>query len=201
MAIRFVYFDLGKVLLQFSHPRMIEQLAAAAGAPVPLVHEVVFGGLSDEFERGELTAAEFYERFCTAIDRRPELTELERACSDIFEPLNDSIQLANELRDQVPLGILSNTNQSHWSFVQEVFPQAIEPFGVFALSYELKVMKPHREIYTAAAALTGTPPDEIFFLDDRPENVEGARDAGWDAEIFTTAAEARLMLRHRGFAV
>lgn len=201
MAIRFVYFDLGNVLLQFSHPRMIEQMAAVAGAPVRLVEEVVFGGLADEYERGELTTEEFHARFCAATNRQPDLAELERACSDIFVPLGESIQLVNELRGQVPLGLLSNTNHSHITFVQEHYPQALAPFDVLSLSHELRVMKPHPDIYKAAAELTRVDPTEIFFLDDRPENVAGARQAGWDAEIFTTAAAARLLLRARGFEV
>lgn len=201
MPIRFVYFDLGNVLLEFSHPRMISQMAAAAGAPVELVREVVFGGLADRYERGELTTGEFYAEFCEQTQRQPTLAELEHACSDIFWPREDSIALANELRPQVALGILSNTNAAHWTFVQQHFPQALTPFTTRALSYELGSMKPAAAIYRAAAELANVSADEIFFLDDRHENIDAAHEAGWHGEVFTTAAEARKTLQKLGFTV
>ena len=42
---------------------------------------------------------------------------------------------------------------------------------------------------TTAAAITacGHAPGEIFFTDDRPENVDGARRAGLDATLFRGA--------------
>ena len=51
------------------------------------------------------------------------------------------------------------------------------------------MIKPEAEIYHDAIAGLGVEPDEALFLDDRPENVEGARAVGIHAEIFTTWEE------------
>ena len=48
-------------------------------------------------------------------------------------------------------------------------------------------MKPDREIYDAAIQSAGVAPDEIFFMDDRIENVQAANAAGLDAVHFTDA--------------
>ncbi len=43
-----------------------------------------------------------------------------------------------------------------------------------------------RAIYEHAIAGAGVASEEALFLDDRPENIEGARQAGMKAELFTT---------------
>lgn len=45
-------------------------------------------------------------------------------------------------------------------------------------------MKPDRKIYQAAIERAAVAPENIFFLDDLPENVAGAREAGIDAVQF-----------------
>jgi FMN phosphatase YigB (HAD superfamily) len=56
----FFYFDLGKVLLDFSIERMCQQLADLAGVDVPRVKEAVFDSqLQARYERGEITTEEF----------------------------------------------------------------------------------------------------------------------------------------------
>jgi FMN phosphatase YigB (HAD superfamily) len=59
-------------------------------------------------------------------------------------------------------------------------------------------MKPAATIYSAAAARAGVPPGRIFFCDDIPAHVDAARQAGWDAEVFTTAADLVGALARRG---
>ena len=40
-------------------------------------------------------------------------------------------------------------------------------------------MKPAPEIYEAMEKLSNSSGDEILYIDDRPENVEGGRRQGW----------------------
>ena len=62
-------------------------------------------------------------------------------------------------------------------------------FDQVTFSYELGVIKPEPEIYRHAIHGLGVEPAEALFLDDRPDNVEGARAAGIYAEIFTSWEE------------
>ena len=71
-------------------------------------------------------------------------------------------------------------------------------FDVAALSFRLHAAKPERAIYEAAARLAGAPPAEIFFVDDRVDNVDGALAAGFDAVQFTSAPDLRAQLARRG---
>lgn len=62
----------------------------------------------------------------------------------------------------------------------------LKHFDHAALSFELRVVKPQREIYEDAVSGLGIPPAQALFLDDREENVEGARAMGLNAELFTS---------------
>ena len=65
----------------------------------------------------------------------------------------------------------------------------LDHFDQVTFSYRLGVIKPEREIYEYALRGLGVAPAEALFLDDRPENIEGARGVGLRTELFTTWEE------------
>ena len=57
-VIRAVFFDMGNVLIHFSHARMCRQIAAVSGVDQDRVQEILFaGGLELSYESGELTTS------------------------------------------------------------------------------------------------------------------------------------------------
>jgi putative hydrolase of the HAD superfamily len=50
---------------------------------------------------------------------------------------------------------------------------------------DLGVPKPHPDFYRAIEARTGFAPGDIFFADDKQENVNAARAQGWHAALWT----------------
>ena len=205
----FLYFDLGNVLLYFSHERACRQMAAVASTPerglTPTdVRRVVFeSGLEDLYEAGELTTAEFYVQFCRQTATRPDLDALARAASDIFWPNDSLLAVIAELRQGGHrLGLLSNTNEIHWEFVSDGrYDHLPDAFDVLALSYRMGTMKPRREIFERAAVLASVAPGEIFYTDDRPEHVAAAREVGYDAVQYTDTPALVAELRRRGIAI
>ena len=69
------------------------------------------------------------------------------------------------------------------------------------MSYRLRVVKPHREIFLAAAQLAGVAPEGIFFTDDIEGHVLGARAAGYDAVVYRSTPQLIDDLRQRGVKV
>jgi putative hydrolase of the HAD superfamily len=97
------------------------------------------------------------------------------------------------------LGILSNTSPAHWEFIADGrFTLIRSFFDVCVLSYQVGAMKPEAEIYRAAEVRAGVAAEHVFFVDDRAENVAGARCCGFDAVQYTTAAALAADLRQRG---
>src|SRR5262245_7118149 len=91
MRPEFFFFDMGNVVLRFSHERMAEQMARVAGIEPRIAWRILFDdGLEWAYERGELTRDEFYGRFCEAAGTRADINLLDEAANDIFE-LNSPI--------------------------------------------------------------------------------------------------------------
>ena len=191
MAIQFFYFDLGKVLLEFTHERGFEQISVIAGIPVTQVRAALFdSGLSDRYETGEISTVEFHAEFCETAKVDVTLADLTLAWSDIFELNTRTMTVAASLRAAGHrLGILSNTCEAHWEFAAQKFVALNTYFGPVITSYDAKSMKPDAGIYEVAADRVGHSPNELFFVDDREENVEGANELGWNARLYTTALQ------------
>lgn len=203
----FFYFDMGNVLLNFSHRRGAEQMAAVSGLPFETVYRVAYGtagenGLHWDFECGRISPEQFYTRFYElAGSKAPssDFASLAEACNDVFELNAPMLPIVTALKQAGRrLGVLSNTTCDHWDWVNGKFPQIMGLFPLHALSCSLQLMKPDPAIYARAAELCETPPGEIFFTDDRPDNIAAAKAAGWDAVHFETADQIRNELTRRG---
>lgn len=79
------------------------------------------------------------------------------------------------------------------------FPFLEKPRGV-TVSGEIKAIKPDRIIYDHHASTFGLTPPATLFIDDSPKNVQGAKDAGWQAVLFTGAGPLEADLRRLGVA-
>ena len=200
MPPKFIYFDLGNVLLHFDHHLAARQMADVAGVDTQRVWDVVFAGdLEERFERGDLTVRQFYEEFCAATDARPDYAALVHAGSAIFTANYSIVPVVAALAAAgFPLGVLSNTNACHWEYCLGRFAGLSRLLDVHVLSYEIGAVKPDEKIFQAAIGRAGTPPGEIFFTDDVAGHVEAARAAGLDAVQFTSVAELVRQLRSRG---
>jgi len=88
----------------------------------------------------------------------------------------------------VRTGILSNLPRPLGNRLRET-DGFLKHFDHVTFSFELGIVKPQREIYDDAVRGLNVKPAEALFLDDRPENVEGAREAGLHSELFTTWEE------------
>lgn len=200
MPPEFLYFDLGKVLLDFDHRDMFRQMGEVAGIDADRVREVLFEGeLQVEYELGRLSTEEFYEAFCEKTGTRPDRDALALAANDIFELNLSMLPVVAQLQHAgYRLGILSNTCWSHWEHCKRRFRIVADGFEVHALSCEIHAAKPDAAMYRAAAELAGVACEEMFFTDDNPDNVAGACAAGVDALQYTSTPELAAELRKRG---
>lgn len=105
----------------------------------------------------------------------------------------DVIDLLADLRaGATPLALLSNAGPDYGSYFRH------GPLGdFFAACYvsgELRLLKPHPEIYRHVLDDLGITPDEAVFIDNRAANVAGAQALGITGHVFTGAAALRSFL-------
>jgi len=181
-------FDMGNVLVHFSHERMCAQIGNLCGRSAPEIRGLLIeSGLQWEFERGLITETEFHRRIEGLVDRDLEIERLLYAGSNIFELNTDIVPVIDALSKQGHrLVLLSNTSVSHFEFVSRNFT-VLDRFDDYVLSYRVGALKPSPVIFEAALQAIQCPPDCCFYTDDIPEYVAAGRKHGLRAEVFTTA--------------
>lgn len=195
--IQSVCFDLGNVLVGFSHERMCRQMAQVCGVDQAVVRELLFDkGVQAEYESGRLNASGFVDRIRRELGVDVSEAALLEASNDIFWLNSAVIPIVRRLNEaQISTGILSNTCQGHWEFCCRQFPELKSLFRYTVLSFEVGCTKPDPAIYRRAIQAAGVPAEQILYLDDRSENVSGARDLGIQAVEFRTVADLQTALK------
>jgi len=178
--IRTVISDLGRVVLWFDNNIFLRKLAGRAGIPFEEAKEAVHANLElvHLFDGGGLTPAEFRDRVLRAVGGSVDEEFFWKAYNDIFWPNGPVLEVLRRVkRAGYKTVLLSNTDPERFSFVRRHFPEILF-FDVYALSYELKLLKPDPAIYIEAARRAGSPLAECIFIDDMEENVKAAVGAG-----------------------
>lgn len=201
--IKFVYFDLGNVILNFTHQIMVDNVAKVASVDAAAVQKHMFDSdLENRYETGLLNSQQFHEEFCKAADVTCDLDAFLHACGEIFWLKADIVPVISQLwTANMPLGILSNTCEAHFDAAKRNFHVLSHFFDTVITSYQSKSMKPDPKIYADAIAAAGVDAGSIFFTDDRSENVEAAIKAGMDAVVFESAGQLTRELRSRDILI
>lgn len=196
---RAVVFDLGKVLLDFDYQIALRRLLPRCriGAEA-LRHLLLDERLLVDYETGLISTAEFIARLTAATGYEGTEAEFRAGFGDIFAPIEPMVALHAELRARgVPTYVLSNTNELAVDFIRGRYPWFAK-FDGYVLSYEHRAMKPGPALYAVAERLSGCHGAELFYFDDRPENVAAARARGWQAVVHTDPATSRAALAATG---
>jgi putative hydrolase of the HAD superfamily len=200
--IRTFLFDLGNVLLYFSHERMCAQLGALCGRSDREMRTLLMdSGLHDDYERGRLSEAVFQQRLESLLEQDLDLTDLQRAGGDIFESNPPMLPVLDALRARGHrLVLLSNTNETHINWVRGHF-DVLRRFDECVLSFRVGAIKPESAMYEAALRAIQCRPEECFYTDDIPAYVVRGREFGLQAEMFTGVDELRGQLNARGIEI
>ena len=194
MVTRFVFFDLGNVLIRFSLERLLKQVSEVFQVSPDEIAGFYLNNfrIQKDFESGKIDTDAYYERICNHFGQKPLKIELFLAINDIFWPNEGMLPIVAGLRKiDFPCGILSNVGPLHWNHCRTTFPEIMELIpNHHVLSFEVQALKPEREIYEAALEIAqksvpDLAPGEILFIDDLTQNVEAAREFGFDAVTFT----------------
>ncbi len=182
--IKLLVFDMGGVFIQYKWETVCQGFAQAAGISgeefTARFHQVN----NYHYERGKLTTAELVNRLNPALGLN--LTEEEFAVlwnASLDEDLQMTAIL-QKLRQQFPLYLLSNINDSHFTFIENSF-NISRHFNELILSHEVGYVKPEPEIYHEVLKRSGMEPHHWLFIDDLQPNVEGAQAIGLNAFQFT----------------
>lgn len=200
--IRNVVFDMGNVLLRFDTRGAAAAFAAAPG-DAELLHQGVFQspwwirmdrGGDEETSLGGMLR-ELPQRLW------PDVRELMERWDDFLIPIDGVIALAEELGEKgYRLYLLSNTSVRFRRFFGKL--PVLRDFSGLVLSFEEGLLKPEPEFYRRLFDRYALRPEECFFIDDSPPNIEAAWNLGMEGFRFRGDVDAlRRGLRSAGVDV
>ncbi len=97
-----------------------------------------------------------------------------------------SWDILRRLRKQrTPVFALSNFGIETFAFAETLYPELAE-FDRRFISGHMGVTKPSRPIYEMVEVETGLNGAQLFFADDRKENIDTAEAMGWQGHVFTS---------------
>ena len=189
MNIETVIFDFGNVIALFDY----RIAAGRLGAPLGLSGEALMDRAADlgfrdllmDFESGRVTPDEFVLELKTRLELPQDPASIAADWADIFAPNDPVHALAHELKDSgFRLVLGSNTNAIHANHFVRQFDTLLSRFDALVFSHEVGAMKPAAAFYDQCVAVSGSPAERCLFIDDMPENVQGAKERGLQALHF-----------------
>jgi putative hydrolase of the HAD superfamily len=199
MAIKTCFFDMGNVLVFFSHERMCQNIAELCGWSLPQTKTFLLEeGRQWKLERGDISEEEFHAEFCEATGRKLDIDKLRHAAADIFW-LNDSIlPVLHQLKTAgKKLVLLSNTSITHLRFIEQRF-SVLNLMDERVTSFEVGAMKPDPRIFHAALARAAGPPQSCFYTDDIEAYINQAQSMGIHSHLYRTTEQLTAALQQTG---
>ncbi|MBZ5636095.1 MAG: HAD family phosphatase [Acidobacteriia bacterium] len=187
--VRAVIFDFGGVLCFHPDEPKWRRAAEAAGMPVSGFMSA-FWANRIRYDAGLCEPAEYWHAVARAAGTRIEdhmIPTLIRREIELWDQYDSrALAWANQLRTAgYRTAILSNLPRPLGEELRAT-PGFLDHFDHVTFSYELRMVKPQPEIYRDAVAGLGVEPAQALFLDDRPDNIEGAHAAGLHAQLYST---------------
>lgn len=213
-VIKFIFFDLGNVLVRFSNGILFQRVGDLLGEDPDWIARNLFNlEITERIEEGRFPEEEYYAFLGEEVSRLresrgelpgeiPEKSVLLDAACRIFwlnEPMQPVLQALAEI--DFPRGILSNVGPWHWEFCCREFPILMEWIPENRItSYRVGIMKPHRGIYDyafqcARETVPDLEPSQVLFIDDLPRNIEGAKEFGFQGFVYSHQSHRELVDR------
>lgn len=178
--IRNIIFDLGNVLVDVNYERFQNKIFESGVDKARYMNFFKGGNYRlMGYEAGEITSDQFVEKCIKGLELKLKPNEFSDAFNDMFSEIKPMSGLLRELAKNGKYGLylLSNTSPLHFEFIKQNYDY-VSLLKKFALSYELKALKPNDAIYEKAIEHLGIKAEESVFIDDLPENCEAAEKFG-----------------------
>ena len=172
--IQCVISDLGKVILFFDNFIFFQKIAEYCPYSYREIAERVHRhkDIIRSFDTGKIEPENFYREVIHALEAK--------IGQDTFFHIYSDVE--------------------RFGFIKMKFPE-IFLFDDYILSYEVGYMKPHPEIYIEALKKARARAEECVFLDDLPENIEGAQRLGMNSILYGPQIDLEVKLKQMNVTI
>ena len=196
-VIESVIFDWGGVLIEDPAPGIVKYCSESLGVSKECYIKMYdkFGG---DFQEGVISEEEFWERMCGELGvSKPDVPSLwADAFKAAYVPREEMFSLAAELgKKGYKTAFLSNTEKPAMQYFHQF---GYNMFDVLVFSCVEGTSKPERRIYELTVQRLGSEPGQSVFIDDKPEYINGAKQAGLNTILFESTSQVKNELARFG---
>ena len=182
---KIILFDLGGVILSIDYLATVEAFKNLLPADSTIEYnQLSQNELFDRYETGNVSTMHFLNLLKVNFPEDVSVYALVKAWNAMLGQFNpENLTFLHELRKTRKIALLSNTNDLHAEWFNRVLKEKFgttisDYFDYTFLSHEIKKRKPHSSTFEWVANEIGTSPENIFFMDDSIQHIEGANKAG-----------------------
>jgi putative hydrolase of the HAD superfamily len=197
--IRALFWDVGGVLLSnaWDHEeraQAIERFGLDANQFEQHHQENVAG-----FEQGRISLDEYLTRTVFSEKNDISRNDFSHYMCSLSRAKSDVLEYARLLARSERMATINNESRELNEYrIRKFSLDGI--FPLFVSSCYVGLRKPDPRIYRLALDLTQASPEECCFIDDRPENIQGAQTAGMRTVLFENLDQLKQSLDQQGVA-
>ncbi len=186
MAIENIIFDFGGVILDIDPQLTINELVKLGyHSKEKLNSKDFYLNVIRKFERGIYTPEIFRDKLRDYLQLELTDQQVDDAWNALlFDIPRERIEVIEKVKKNYPIFLLSNSNEIHYDlYVRDLqlrfgYREFDELFNKSYFSFDLHMCKPDPDVYSFVIYQEHLNPAHTLFVDDREENLEGARKVG-----------------------
>lgn len=195
--IKNIVFDFGGVLVEYSFRNFFAKMLGSEEKADWFLANVFTEEMNSKLDKQMKSVEEYIEEWKATW---PELSDkfdyFNANYTDVFTAeVPGMLDLILQLKAQGYrlLGLSNWSTKVHE--VMDKFPAIFQPLEGYLISYMVHQLKPSPEIFHSFLNKFEVKPEECVFIDDKPENIEGAKRVGMHGIVFENAEQLAEELR------
>ncbi len=154
----------------------------------------------DDLMRGTVSLRDFVRKVLGVTVPEGKVDDLLKIWFNNWTLDPEMVEFAKKLKKNYKMYVLSNVDgESNRKFGRH--KMQLDFFDRVFLSFEIGMIKPDREIYEYVLKEINEEPENCVFIDDRPENIEGAEMVGIQGIVFGNKEQLKNELKKLGVKV
>ena len=190
--VKALLFDLGGVIVNLDYHKTINAFEALGVANTEILYnQFSQTEIFDDFETGCLSGKEFINLMKHQISTHSSESEIKKAWNAMILGFEEAtLEQIKRYSEKIPCYLLSNTNEIHLAYIQSLLGKM--PFKNLELlfnkcyySHIIGKRKPHKETFEWVLNDMGYTPEDVLFIEDSPQHIEGAKTINLNTLYFT----------------
>ncbi len=198
--IKSVIFDLGKVVFDYSFGRTYQYWATVSKREAAdIKSKFKFDQPFQDFESGKINPSTFRNLINKQLDLSLSDTDFDNGWCNLYLDTYEGVEeILVALKRNYKLVALTNTNIIHSPIWRSKYSDTLKHFEKIFASYELGTRKPERKSFEIVLDYLQARPDEVIFLDDNIENINGAKELGIHTILVSSTTQLKEGLQKEG---